>query len=1107
MFVALILISSVNAVNYKDYEEYTPTSHTVCKDWSCTTSLGGGVKYVYEDEVWKPRAEARSFKGSGIECNVDFDGRNIVDCVDWNETSIKVKLSITDSRFNLFTQKFIGTAESVKLRKFELNDSEDKVFDSKFETTIPFEWYNKEKEYTFKFKPNEKLEFGEHSTILNLEDNMTEVLGDTAISSLNPTTNYGTGTGGSLGYDSNGPNYWFAYFSFNMSQIPIGSEINNATFFLYFYEVSGESPNISIYGVDNQSWKEEQITWNKDIVNGLVGGLARVNYQNSSIISGESRVGFNVTDWVQTEVNLGKSNISFGLNSSLTDTSRLSAWRSKEWGTANQHPSLNITYLPPNAVPDVNINFPKNNTYQNFNSINFTYNASDSEGDVINCSLYLNDILTATDTTVTQVINNTFNRTGLSAGSYNWSVGCYDGTAWGNSTTYNYSIIFDNPIVKNIAPSNSTQSYSPYVNFTFNVTTDAHSISSCDLFLNNVLNTTDSLITEDINQTFNLTTIPYGETRWLVQCESSEGYIINSSAFNYTRATPYPTVTNIFPKNTTSLTNKYVNFTYNVTVPYGIIDNCNLWLNGELDQTDTGITQSVNQTFNLTLDNNHRNNWTVECESNVGIKDNSTIFTYVYNNAPTTPTILSPANTTKTVTSSMNIGCSGSTDLESDTINYEIWAGQSKGSLTMVKNSTATTYNYTSLSAGNYFWKCLANDNYSQSSFTGIRTFTKYDINLNCSGYNSTSAILYNITYQHDNNDTRIKDVTFEGTLTITDNSTHTLTKSISTSVYENETLICISPKNNTAIVLDGTLQYSKSGYDTRTYLFSSDFLATTGNNLTLYLALASDTSAVSITVTDAEDRPLEDIKVEAYLYDSGTDTYALVQTEITDFNGETQMDLILNDYYKFLFYQNGLLVDETSRFKLVSTDLTFKITTAEEPLKPTTQLRNLKSQFYWINSTLNISFNFSGGDNVEGLGSVCWYVNNMSSQNISKLYQYCFTSGSDSGSDDYTLTSNRGYYIAYAYTYIDGIKYILNQYDIDLREKPLFGGEGLVMGLLVILVLGGLGLSTKNPSVTIMMTIFGVIINYRVGLWVLQWYSIASLIIIGLILLLIGRT
>jgi len=70
-----------------------------------------------------------------------------------------------------------------------------------------------------------------------------------------------------------------------------------------------------------------------------------------------------------------------------------------------------------------------------------------------------------------------------------------------------------------------------------------------------------------------------------------------------------------------------------------------------------------------------------------------------------------------------------------------------------------------------------------------------------------------------------------------------------------------------------------------------------------------------------------------------------------------------------------------------------------------------------------------------------------------------------------------------------------------------LFGGEGLVMGLLVILVLGGLGLSTKNPSVTIMMTIFGVIINYMVGLWVLQWYSIASLIIIGLILLLIGRT
>ena len=124
IFLALILISSVNAVNYNDYEKYTSTTYTTCKDWKCEVSLSKGIKYVYEDEIWKTRAEARSFIGSGIECNVNFDGRNIVECLDWNETSITVKLSITDSRFDLFTQKFIGTADNVLLRKYEVKENE-----------------------------------------------------------------------------------------------------------------------------------------------------------------------------------------------------------------------------------------------------------------------------------------------------------------------------------------------------------------------------------------------------------------------------------------------------------------------------------------------------------------------------------------------------------------------------------------------------------------------------------------------------------------------------------------------------------------------------------------------------------------------------------------------------------------------------------------------------------------------------------------------------------------------------------------------------------------------------------------------------------------------
>ena len=67
----------------------TPTSDTICIDGVCNLVAYSGIRNVYEDETWKKIENARSLKGSGIECVVDSDGINLVECVDWNMTHIE----------------------------------------------------------------------------------------------------------------------------------------------------------------------------------------------------------------------------------------------------------------------------------------------------------------------------------------------------------------------------------------------------------------------------------------------------------------------------------------------------------------------------------------------------------------------------------------------------------------------------------------------------------------------------------------------------------------------------------------------------------------------------------------------------------------------------------------------------------------------------------------------------------------------------------------------------------------------------------------------------------------------------------------------------------
>ncbi len=766
----------------------------------------------------------------------------------------------------------------------------------------------------------------------------------------------------------------------------------------------------------------------------------------------------------------------------------------------------------PDAAPIVENQFPNNATTNSAQYINFTYNVSDADVGIKNCTIFINEVANASDTTITETINQSFNLT-LAEGTIDWKVSCYDNTdVRGNSTTFNYTRTEILPVVTLNFPDDNSEKYFETANFTYQVIIATGSIQSCSLFQNVTLNQTDITITTGVNQTFNITT-ELGKRNWTVECLSDLGKKANATTFNYTRLETYVTTQNNFPLNNSRVDTRNQNFTYNVSTPYGTITGCSLYLNGEFNQTDNSITQLVNQTFNVTLNYTHYWNWTVNCESDKGKSDMSPQYQIIYNAAPTIPTNQQPVNNTIIVITSTELTCSGSTDTEEDTINYEFYGGNNiSGALlptAILQNSSLTTFNWTGLTPQHYYWGCRVNDNVSVSGATALRRISYVEFNQNCTGSNTTSTLALNFTFQDESNFTKIFNVTYEATFTVWgNNSLINKTYSIS-QVVANETLYCISPANASSLNVKAIIEYSKIGYDTRNYFFDEkDTISNKTQHITLFLAFSSQTTDIDITVTDAQDIPLPQILVEAWLYDVGTDTYSLVQSEITSPDGTIQMQLILGSNYRFRFYQNGILVDSTIRFKLVSTSVTFKITTAEKPLEATVELRKLVTNFLWVNTTKNISFEFSKANDVKGLVDICWAVENLSSQNISTLYNTCWlVSAFPSDQDDYIILTTRGYFRAYAYGIIDGITYSIDFLEIDLRQAPVFGNEGLFLGLLVLLALGGLGLASRNPAVTIVMVLFAIIINSMTFLWVIPWYALISIIVVGVILLIVSKT
>jgi len=158
-------------------------------------------------------------------------------------------------------------------------------------------------------------------------------------------------------------------------------------------------------------------------------------------------------------------------------------------------------------------------------------------------------------------------------------------------TTYRtLNNVTDIPVVTLLSPDNNTATNSPTVTFVYNVSDASDGITQCKLIINDVVEETDSSITENINQSFSvfLVNTTYN---WSINC--TDDHIITpqtgSSEIRNLSVTAQMLVSETLSPSTTSPSNS-INISGHVNFTDGVIvadTSVNIYLNGDLISTDS----------------------------------------------------------------------------------------------------------------------------------------------------------------------------------------------------------------------------------------------------------------------------------------------------------------------------------------------------------------------------------------------------------------------------------------------------------------------------------------------------------------------------------------
>lgn len=351
--------------------------------------------------------------------------------------------------------------------------------------------------------------------------------------------------------------------------------------------------------------------------------------------------------------------------------------------------------------------------------------------------------------------------------------------------------------------------------------------------------------------------------------------------------------------------------------------------------------------------------------------------------------------------------------------------------------------------------------------------------------YVNTTAI--NFTVLDESDDSAITDFDFDALLRIWDERNTYFVRNYS---FSNDSLstyneICIHP-SFAEFKTDITTIFTNASYNTRNYIVNGGYLNSTIQNINIYMTPTGSTTTITITTVDENDDELTGYTIEAWRYNLGTDDYTLIDTQISDSQGQVNFALdISNNDYKFIVKNpEGIVVYTEAKQKIIQTSYTFRII-----LGTTQELITIKVANLDINlnkNRANKTFILYWNDISPTASKIIFKVLNQT-LNTSQVI-HAENSTLSSGSLGYVLpistTNVSATFIANVLVVSgdDGEIYFVDSKSLDFREEwEIFGEDALLMAMIFILTMMFIGLATDGEA-AIVLSIFGMIIFVAMG-------------------------
>lgn len=309
---------------------------------------------------------------------------------------------------------------------------------------------------------------------------------------------------------------------------------------------------------------------------------------------------------------------------------------------------------------------------------------------------------------------------------------------------------------------------------------------------------------------------------------------------------------------------------------------------------------------------------------------------------------------------------------------------------------------------------------------------------------------------------------------------------------------ICIYPSYATYVV-NSVMQYYASPFSSRTYYLNNATISNASQNVSLFLLPNADSSLVSFTIRDASGVPQGDAYISILRYYPDFNQYSTVEIVKTDPQGISPAYIVLNNvFYKFLVTKNNLLTFTGTAALITTTSISINIGGSTQS-EYYTYLGGIARSCTLNNSTRTISCTWS--DTTGFLTNGCLLLEKQTALRTTILNDTCTTSSS--GSIGLTIPNTND---TYSYTFYGKIvhspekKFFFQSGTLNPVQTAPFGVEGLFISFFVLISMIGVGL--RDPRVAMIMGMFALVVTVILGVFAVSVAAVASLIIVGIIVL-----